>query len=105
MGYSCSAKAHKTLKQTLNKANQLPLDNYNPPNTWENNGSKYFFERGREQQDGSITGTIYQFINNTNMCRKYGSVKILPNGIVKTWAGMAKHKIVQPAPVNINLIS
>lgn len=72
-------------------------------NTWISNGKQYFYDRGREQSDGSITGTVFVFtdiitMNNgdiTGHCRKAGSIKILPDGQVKTWAGMPKDKIIQ----------
>jgi hypothetical protein len=83
---------------TLNNINGSKLTDYHYSNTWESNGNKYFYERGRENQDGSITGSIYKFIGNTH-CQKIGSIKILPNGKVKAWPGMPKDKIVDTTPM------
>jgi hypothetical protein len=93
MGYSCTVAAHDVIRRTLNTINNQPLTDYNHPNTWEINGKKFFYERGTEQADGSITGSIYLMITETQ-CRKYGSVKINADGTLHHWAGMPKSKII-----------
>lgn len=93
MGYSCTVKAHDTLRMTLNNITGANILEPQFSNTWENKGTKFFYERGREQSDGSITGQVFKFINDTQ-CVKYGSLKILPDGKVKSWAGMPKDKII-----------
>jgi len=98
MGYSCTVKAHDTLRMTLNAANNEKLTNYSFSNTWEHNGNKFFYEIGREQSDGSVTGSIYKFLGETQ-CVKYGSLKILANGKVKSWPGMPKDKIIDTTPM------
>lgn len=94
MSYSCTQKAHQTLSETLNNVNGEAIKNYNFSNTWEANGNKFFYERGRENIDGSITGTIFKFIGDTQ-CIRVGSLKIFSNGSVKSWPGMPKNKIIQ----------
>lgn len=42
-------------------------------------GTRYFFERGRENADGAITGTLMEMLPN-DYCRKAGSVRIEPDG-------------------------
>lgn len=98
MGYSCTVKADDTLRMTLNNANGISINDYYPSNTWENNGHKYFYERGREQTDGSITGQIFRFTQG-NYAVKIGSLKILANGKVSRWPGMPKSKIVEVKPM------
>jgi len=98
MSYSCTVKAHDTLRMTLNEINGQNINAYNMSNTWENRGQKYFFERGREQRDGSITGQVFKFTDQTHAV-KIGSLKILPDGKVKTWPGMDKHKIIDTKPM------
>lgn len=95
MGYSCTVQADRTLNATLNKANGLPVHNFSYSNTWEHAGGKYFFERGKEQADGSITGSVFKFIPGTSTCRQFGSLKIAANGNVVRWAGMPKDKITK----------
>lgn len=98
MGYSCTVKADDTLKMTLNAANEQPINNYSYSNTWEANGNKYFYERGRENKDGSITGQVFKFTSG-NYAVKIGSLKILPDGKVKSWPGMPKAKIIDTKPM------
>lgn len=56
-------------------------------NTWGfQEGDNWFFERGREQHDGAITGTIYgPSPKGKGFSRKVGSVRIEPNGNVTRW--------------------
>ena len=100
MGYSCTQSAHNTLEKTLANIHKGMPDVGS--NTWINNGQKFFYDRGREQADGSITGSVFVFIDTiimdngdvTGHCRRFGSIKILANGQVKAWAGMPKEKII-----------
>ena len=48
-------------------------------NQWTTKGDTYFYEVGREQRDGSITGTIFLHLPD-GKCRKSGSFKINPDG-------------------------
>lgn len=77
MGYSCSYAANEALKFIL-KSVCYPLSN----NTWKYDGNEYFFERGRENRDGSITGTVYSFLEDGSHVRKVGSVRIEKNGAI-----------------------
>ena len=104
MGYSCTVAADDVIRRTLNEVNGLPITNYNYPNTWEHNGKKFFYERGREQQDGSITGSVWIMVSETH-ARKYGSLKINANGTLKAWPGMPKDKIICRKPVNLDHIN
>ncbi len=76
MGYSCTAIADRVLEFILNDLNKNVGNGTS--NGWFNNGDKYFFERGRENDDGAITGQIFLF--RANDCWVAGSVRIEPNG-------------------------
>lgn len=83
MGYSCSIAADKCLKFVL-KSICLPLSQ----NTWKHDGEMYFFERGRENRDGAITGTVYRFLEDGVHVRKAGSVRIEKNGAITRFAAI-----------------
>ena len=74
MGYSCTRDAADMLGmigeffKTDGNRNILTIHD-----------KTYFFERGRENGDGSITGTLMEMLPN-DYCRKAGSVKIGPDG-------------------------
>ena len=72
MGWSCTQEADNTLRkiQTLYMGNS---------NYWMYKGKNFFFEIGREQEDGSITGSVFQDISS-DTCKKVGSIKIDPDG-------------------------
>lgn len=88
MGYSCTVKAHDTLRKALNISNGRPMEEYSFGNEWANNGQRYFFERGKEHADGHISGTVFRFVGESS-CVKVGSVNILPDGRIKTWTGLS----------------
>lgn len=98
MGWSC-AKAAGDKVDAILKAN-----NEESQNTWTNeNGVRAFFEYGREQADGSITGTVYKFVDATRVVPA-GSVKVNADGKVvrfpllsKAMRKAAKSVIEKPA--------
>lgn len=83
MGYSCSHAANECLKYIL-KSICLPLSQ----NTWKYNGEMYFFERGRENSDGAITGTVFRFLEDGVHVRKAGSVRIERNGAITRFSAI-----------------
>lgn len=86
MGYSCCTSAANALDFILDQV----TDSLGSSNSWQNDGNDYFFERGREQADGSITGTVYRMIGE-NRCRKAGSAKIDPDGLVRRFPNIPAH--------------
>jgi len=74
MGYSCTKAAGDVLRT-------FPRDTEGPSNTWDHKGHRYFWERGREQRDGAVTGTIYREVPPNHACR-VGSFRIEPNGTI-----------------------
>lgn len=76
MGYSCTVDASNMLGVISHmcgvdgNGNILRIDN-----------ERYFFERGREQADGAITGTLMLMLPG-DYCRKAGTVRINPDGTI-----------------------
>lgn len=70
MGYSCTYEANITLQAIQDSFGMGTL------NMWrDDDGKEYFFEIGRENIDGSITGTVFDMKG-----KRYGGFKIAPNG-------------------------
>jgi len=76
MGYSCTQDAGNTLAVI----GKMFATNGNP-NVLTIHDVQYFFERGREQADGAITGSLYMMLSE-DMCQNVGGVKIAPDGTV-----------------------
>lgn len=82
MGYSCTQAADNMLGvicHTFNKekcSNMLTLG-----------GKRYFFERGKEQHDGAITGTLFRMLPN-DMAQRSGSFRINADGTIARFPGI-----------------
>lgn len=86
MGYSYTAAAGKTydLWEDACRLN----GGHNSSNTWSDLGRTYFYERGRENDDGAITGTVFKFTGSSNSivtgtARRIGSFRINADGTVE----------------------
>lgn len=88
MGYSCTQKADRSLKYTLAKAVGLNPEKDYLSNTWTNNGKKYFYEQGKENEDGAITCQVMQIVGEG--CKRAGSMRIEADGTITRWDGMPK---------------
>lgn len=77
MGYSCSMLASKRLDLIQN----LCFKSTGLSNVWIDNNQKFMFEIGRENKDGSITGTIYKYTND-NLVKRTSNFKINKDGSV-----------------------
>jgi len=75
MGYSCRHEAGECLDFIMRT-----ICINGSSNTWSFKKDTYFFERGRENEDGSITGSVWKIDPATNHCRRSGGVKIAPCG-------------------------
>jgi hypothetical protein len=79
MGYSCTKDASDMLgvinKMCGLKDGWLHID-----------GKRFFFERGKEQADGAVTGTLMMDLGN-DYCRRAGGVRIEPNGTIARFPG------------------
>lgn len=86
MGYSCSKAA----------SDMLGLIRHSFSDGRTSNGLRigaatFFYEIGRENVDGSITGTVFE--NTTpGMCRKYGSFKVDAAGFVVRFPGVKRNQ-------------
>lgn len=84
MGYSATVKAYFAQDTMLALLQAAHGDCGGTSNSWgDRDGSYHFFERGREQNDGAITGTVY--VTNGKTCRPAGSIRIEPDGKVTRW--------------------
>lgn len=70
MGYSCTRDA----QDTLAVVSKLLATDGNP-NIWTIGKSRYFFERGDENADGSITGDLMLMLSN-DLCQRAGRIRI-----------------------------
>jgi hypothetical protein len=84
MGYSCTKAASEMLGLIRNQFSDGVTSN-----GLRFGGSTYFYEVGRENVDGSITGTVFE---NTDAptCHKYGSFKIAADGRVVRFPGIKR---------------
>ena len=88
MGYSCAKNAN----DSLDKINNILQDEYTDklPTTEDGKVIDFtvpngFFEIGKENYDGAITGTVWKFIGSYCSdgkfnCNKSGSFRIEPSG-------------------------
>lgn len=82
MGYSCTQAAHLTLQRTINKANGRNINEIAFGNTWKRGNDTFFYERGRENDDGRITATVVRMID-ANHCQTFGRIHITPSGYIR----------------------
>lgn len=82
MGWSARADACDTLDAWTRAcvAQTGSQNTYRP----HDSDRQYFFEIGREQADGSITGSVFRMVGNDSAIRS-GSFKIGPDGDVVRW--------------------
>lgn len=88
VGYSCTAAANRT----LDAISEACYQQTKAANVYRHNGKDYFWEVGRENADGAITGTIYQYsgprTNPKTTVTKAGSFRINPNGTIARGVGL-----------------
>lgn len=88
MGWSARADACETV-DAWTRACVAQTGQQNVYQTFDSD-ARYFYEIGREQADGSITGSVFRFVDETHV-RRAGSFKIGPDGNVIRWpAGFRK---------------
>ena len=76
MGYSCTKDADEMLGLIRHQFN-----NGKYSNGLAISGKTYFYEVGKEQVDGSITGTLFQNVDESR-ARKVGRFKINADGSI-----------------------
>lgn len=93
MGYSCTAIANIVMDAAVSILQARMGDCGGSSNAFGSPEVNYFVEIGREQTDGSITGTTFKSI--ANMCRKAGSFKINGDGTIARFPMMTKAEKTQ----------
>ena len=86
MGYSCTKDA----------GDMLGLIRHSFSDGKTSNGLRigaatFFYEVGRENVDGSITGTLFEN-RGDGTCRKYGSFKIHATGVIVRFPGIKQNQ-------------
>ena len=86
MSYSCTAQADETMNRIQKYFSDTSFTG-GMVNTFEKNGCVYFWERGKENADGAITGSVFKCsgkigdVRNSIISRS--SFRINANGTVK----------------------
>lgn len=78
MGYSCTVKADNSLDELIIQLKAAGSE-IETSNGWMIKDKRYFFQRGREQKDGAITGSVHKHTGERT-CKNVGSFRIKPNG-------------------------
>lgn len=86
MGYSCTARASFTLQAIEERFRAGEASNVL---TTDGGKTVYFSERGRENSDGAVTGTVFLNLPD-NMARRAGSYRIEPDGKITRFKGVPK---------------
>ena len=89
MSYSCTAKANCVLKKMVEQLQASSPCEQESQNTWQTTRARYFYEQGRENNDGAITGSVMMFLGTTG-CRRVGSYRIEPNGTISRFPTSTK---------------
>jgi hypothetical protein len=82
MGYSCTAKASLVLA-----AIQSVMDEAMPGDKSSNKLPNGFWERGREQPDGSITGTVFRTIRKLTDTERAARAAEMGPTVKPDWIG------------------
>jgi len=88
MGYSCNARCSYVMDSISNWIYEK--GNTGSSNTWKTPKGTFFYERGRENKDGAITGTVFKMTDEGMHCKAVGSYKIDPNGKIVRFAHIPK---------------
>lgn len=79
MGYACAAAADDVL-QVLSETGI-----FTSQNSWTDKRKEYFFEIGKENEDGAITGSVWLMTGS-----KVGGFRIEPNGYISKFPHIPK---------------
>lgn len=97
MGYSCTTKAMETLERMFNQE----VTGCKVNNGFKGSKGFYcFYEIGRENEDGAITGSIMETNSITEdygescRCKKAGSFRIEPDGSVTRFPRATKAMLI-----------
>ena len=97
MGYSATTRAFASLDAIQAALQCVESDNQKPDallsNLIEYRGRRFFWEIGRENEDGAITGTMYRLLADGRYVR-HSSFRIEPSGVIARplWARRAAYR-------------
>lgn len=77
MGWSATKKACDTMETLDRKCKEISGMSNRYTGT---DGKTYFYQIGREQQDGAIVGQVFLMDTGANLCWRKGSFKISADG-------------------------
>ena len=82
MGYSCSAKADYVLKALITQLQSASSKEVLTSNSWIYKNTEYFYEIGKENKFGDITGKVMRSFNKdgTDLCKYVGNFHIDSDG-------------------------
>lgn len=89
MGYSSTFRAGEVLNVITNGC----IESTGSSNTWLNEkGEKFFFQVGRENRDGAITGSVYELKRVGEDVYGYpkGGFRVEPNGALTRFPKLSK---------------
>jgi len=95
MNYSCTAIADDVFIEIGNIMNKDYPSSDKISNKWEYKKRTYFYERGRENQDGAITGGVFE-LKDDGYAYHTGSFKISAGGEIERFSHLptvVKNKI------------
>ena len=88
MGWSATAKACDIERQW----SDVCYAQTGQGNVYEHKGSRYFYDTGREQRDGAITGSVFR-MSAYGHATRVGSFRIEPDGTVARYPQGLRHVI------------
>lgn len=89
MGYIAAKKAYDVflaISDFFREKGESSSNGISPCRIFPQGG---FYERGKENRDGAVTGTINQNISSTH-ARRHSSFRIDPDGKIVRFAGLSK---------------
>jgi len=89
MGYSCT-KAAADVHDAIFRGVRATCGEDRTSNGWTYNGVRYFDERGRENRDGAVTGTIWKYLPDGEHCRRVGGYKLDAGGGLVRFPGIPR---------------
>ena len=104
MGYSCTQAADNKLKRIMSLRAGPMSQAPDSTNMWYNDqGNQYFYEIGRENNGGEITGSIFKMVPGG--CKKSGSFRIESDGKVTRFPCLNRgQKRAAKAPMKVTYI-
>lgn len=90
MGYSHAAISGFALDSMLRQLQENNAGKGDTFNGWKYKGVDYFYEQGRENYDGSITGSVWKFLPDGLHARRAGCIKIDSRGNVVKFTTSSK---------------